>query len=93
MEEFRCNAALKLALNRRQSGVGDRFQLHPSEVCAGGEVGKDACTGDGGSPLVCQAQSGRWTVVGLVTWGIGCASELPGVYARVSYFTSWLNNQ
>ena len=43
-------------------GTGDRFQLHPSEVCAGGEVGKDACTGDGGSPLVCQAQSGRWTV-------------------------------
>merc|ERR1719422_2793539 len=27
-------------------------------------LGKDACTGDGGSPLVCQAQSGRWTVVG-----------------------------
>ena len=91
MEEFRCNAALKLALNRRQSGVGDRFQLHPSEVCAGGEVGKDACTGDGGSPLVCQAQSGRWTVVGLVTWGVGCGSDTPGVYAKVSNFRNWIN--
>jgi len=91
MEEFRCNAALKLALNRRQSGVGDRFQLHPSEVCAGGEVGKDACTGDGGSPLVCQAQSGRWTVVGLVSWGIGCASDLPGVYVKVSHYRDWIN--
>ena len=29
-------------------------------MCAGTENGKDACTGDGGSPLVCQAQSGRW---------------------------------
>merc|ERR1712029_540677 len=64
----RCNNALKTALNNQRQGTGNRFQLHSSEVCAGGEVGKDACTGDGGSPLVCQAQSGRWTVVGLVTW-------------------------
>merc|ERR1711902_168306 len=72
-------------------GTGVRFQLHPSEVCAGGEVGKDACTGDGGSPLVCQAQSGRWTVVGLVSWGIGCASDLPGVYVKVSHYRDWIN--
>merc|ERR1712013_653147 len=38
--------------------------IDPSEICAGAEVGKDACTGDGGSPLVCQAKSGRWTVMG-----------------------------
>merc|ERR1711862_277227 len=88
-----CEAKLQVALNARQpgTGVGDRFQLHPSEVCAGGEVGKDACTGDGGSPLVCQAQSGRWTVVGLVSWGIGCASDTPGVYAKVSNFRNWIN--
>merc|ERR1712154_460216 len=75
-----CEAQLKVALNAKKPGVGDRFQLDSSEICAGGEIGKDACTGDGGSPLVCQAQSGRWTVVGLVSWGIGCASDLPGVY-------------
>jgi len=91
VDDFRCNSALKLALNRRKPGAGDRFQLDASEVCAGGEIGKDACTGDGGSPLVCQAQSGRWTVVGLVTWGVGCASETPGVYARISYFRNWIN--
>ena len=91
VDDFRCNSALKLALNRRKPGAGDRFQLDSSEVCAGGEIGKDACTGDGGSPLVCQAQSGRWTVVGLVTWGVGCASETPGVYARISYFRNWIN--
>jgi len=92
MDDFKCNAALKLALNRRQRGVGDRFQLHSSEICAGGEVGKDACTGDGGSPLVCQSDTGRWTVVGLVTWGVGCGSDTPGVYANVGYFRNWINS-
>jgi len=87
----RCNVALKKALNNQKRGVGDRFSLSPSEICAGAEVGKDACTGDGGSPLVCQAQSGRWTVMGLVTWGVGCASDLPGVYARISHFREWIN--
>jgi len=86
-----CEASLKAALNAQKPGAGDRFRLHPSEICAGAEVGKDACTGDGGSPLVCQAQSGRWTVMGLVTWGVGCASELPGVYARISHFRDWIN--
>jgi len=88
----RCENALKKAMDKRRPGLGSRFNLSPSELCAGGEVGKDACTGDGGSPLVCQASSGRWTVVGLVTWGVGCASEVPGVYARVSYFKDWINS-
>lgn len=86
-----CNQDLKNALNAQRSGSGNRFNLSPSEVCAGGEVGKDACTGDGGSPLVCQAPSGRWTVVGIVTWGVGCASDIPGVYARVSHFVDWIS--
>jgi len=86
-----CNRNLKTALNKQRRGVGDRFTLSPSEICAGAEVGKDACTGDGGSPLVCQAKSGRWTVMGLVTWGVGCASDVPGVYARVSHFRNWIN--
>merc|ERR1712183_403990 len=59
-----CNSDLKFALNNQRQGLGNRFQLDSSEICAGGEIGKDACTGDGGSPLVCRAQSGRWTVVG-----------------------------
>jgi len=87
-----CEAKLKLALNARKAGAGDRFQLDASEICAGGEVGKDACTGDGGSPLVCQAQSGRWTVVGLVSWGIGCASDLPGVYVDIAHYRDWINS-
>jgi len=89
---LRCNSNLKVALNNQRQGTGNRFQLHSSEVCAGGEIGKDACTGDGGSPLVCQSDTGRWTVVGLVTWGVGCGSDTPGVYANVGYFRNWINS-
>jgi len=91
VDDSSCEASLQAALNQQRAGAGNNFRLHPSEICAGGEVGKDACTGDGGSPLVCQATSGRWTVVGLVTWGVGCASHVPGVYARVSAFQQWIN--
>jgi len=91
VEDNRCNSNLKVALNNQRQGTGNRFQLHSSEVCAGGEIGKDACTGDGGSPLVCQSDTGRWTVVGLVTWGVGCGSDTPGVYAKVSTFRNWIN--
>merc|ERR1712020_334686 len=91
VEDSRCNSNLKVALNNQRQGTGNRFQLHSSEVCAGGEIGKDACTGDGGSPLVCQSDTGRWTVVGLVTWGVGCGSDTPGVYANVGYFRNWIN--
>merc|ERR1712107_876301 len=48
----RCENALKKAMDERRKGLGSRFSLSPSELCAGGEVGKDACTGDGGSPGV-----------------------------------------
>jgi len=76
-----CNSVMKEEMRARGRS---NFQLSRSEVCAGGETEKDACDGDGGAPLVCQAQTGRWYVVGLVTWGVGCGkSGVPGIYANV----------
>ena len=55
-------------------------------LCAGGEEGKDWCIGDSGGPLVVEDNStSQKTLVGVVSWGIGCAREgLPGIYAEVS---------
>lgn len=53
-------------------------------ICAGAE-GIDSCQGDSGGPLLVQ-RKGRWTVMGTVSWGEGCALPgMPGVYARLSH--------
>ncbi|EDV49872.1 phenoloxidase-activating factor 2 [Drosophila erecta] len=80
-----CQAALQA------TRLGSSFVLSPTSfICAGGEAGKDACTGDGGSPLVCTS-NGVWYVVGLVAWGIGCAQAgVPGVYVNVGTYLPWI---
>ncbi|XP_042863826.1 phenoloxidase-activating factor 2-like isoform X2 [Penaeus japonicus] len=73
--------------------LGANFTLdQTSFVCAGGVEGNDACTGDGGSPLVCRNDNDNsWTVVGLVAWGLGCAQrEVPGVYVNVASYVNFI---
>lgn len=75
----------------RTTKLGNLFLLDTkSFMCAGGEAGKDACVGDGGSPLMC-AVNGRYQAVGLVAWGIGCAqAAIPGVYVRIQSYLDWI---
>ena len=90
MRSTDCQRRMKAALG---TSAGRNFQLSESEVCAGGEEGKDACDGDGGAPLVCQSKDNRWNVVGLVTWGVDCAQRgVPGVYANVYNMLSFILN-
>ncbi|XP_076240949.1 inactive CLIP domain-containing serine protease A3 [Calliopsis andreniformis] len=79
----------------RQTRLGPFFILNSNSfLCAGGETGKDACTGDGGSPLVCQSENGQWQVVGMVAWGIGCGTNnVPGVYVNVYNYIPWITQQ
>ncbi|KFM80909.1 Serine proteinase stubble, partial [Stegodyphus mimosarum] len=62
-------------------------------VCAGVlSGGLDACEGDSGGPMVIRGERGHWTLVGLISWGMGCAApKQPGVYTRITKFTDWIN--
>jgi secreted trypsin-like serine protease len=57
-----------------------------SMVCAGFmEGGTDTCYGDSGGPLESPLAGGGYRLVGLTSWGNGCAEpSAPGVYTRVA---------
>ncbi|GLH11370.1 Venom serine protease 34 [Gryllus bimaculatus] len=55
--------------------------------------GKDACQSDSGGPLFWQdPYTGRTHVVGVVSHGIACATDSPGVNTRVTYYLDWVAN-
>ena len=60
-------------------------------MCAS-SFGKDACQGDSGGPLIAKGKTPNDDViVGLVSWGLGCADRrYPGVYTDISSVRSWI---
>lgn len=78
----------------RNTILGKYFRLHKSFICAGAEIGRDTCKGDGGSPLVCKISgtSNSYYQAGIVSWGIGCKeSNIPGAYVNVARFRDWID--
>ncbi|XP_044761607.1 trypsin-1-like [Coccinella septempunctata] len=76
------------------SNYGQR-KISDNMFCAGFPAGKqDACQGDSGGPLhMNNANSGVMEIIGLVSWGRGCARpNLPGIYTKVTNYLDWVNN-
>ena len=52
-----------------------------------------ACQGDSGGPLVMFTTSNQWELVGLTSYGEGCARPTrAGVYTRVAYYLNWISS-
>ncbi|XP_075139713.1 ovochymase-2 [Leptodactylus fuscus] len=82
----------------------DRRLVFETVVCGGfPEGGKDACQGDSGGPFLCQRSHGRWVLVGVTSWGLGCARNWknnllqpperrgsPGVFTDIQKLLNWL---
>jgi secreted trypsin-like serine protease len=62
-------------------------------LCAYDKVDQsDSCQGDSGGPLVYRG-NGLTTLVGIVSWGPGCARvDQPAMYSNVSEIQPWINN-
>jgi len=77
--------------------------LHDKQLCAGGVPGKDSCSGDSGSGLMRKVTvpvtidgatipEERSHLIGAVSFGPSfCGTKnVPGVYARVNSYLSWI---
>uniref|UniRef100_A0A3Q2P9F2 Neurotrypsin n=1 Tax=Fundulus heteroclitus TaxID=8078 RepID=A0A3Q2P9F2_FUNHE len=75
---------------------GNSFSSHGT-LCAGSPpdtslLHGDGCQGSSGGGLLCQEESGRWVVAGVVAGGYGCSDPAsPALYTRVSRFRSWID--
>nr|XP_036678102.1 transmembrane protease serine 9-like [Drosophila suzukii] len=94
------NQLLKTQVPLHQNGrckdaYGSFVNIHGGHLCAGklnGEGG--TCVGDSGGPLQCRlSRDGPWILVGVTSFGSGCALEgFPDVYTRTSYYMKWIED-
>ncbi|XP_072933022.1 CLIP domain-containing serine protease B4-like [Epargyreus clarus] len=70
---------------------GETVPVNEGKLCAGGEEGKDACSGFGGAPLLLN-RDGQYTQVGIVSFGSeNCGSEgVPSVYTNIAHYHKWI---
>ncbi|XP_057380531.1 trypsin-1-like [Daphnia carinata] len=89
-------ATIKIISNAECQASYDNLQvtIADSMICAI-IPGKGSCFGDSGGPLLVKSSPTEpWTEVGIVSFGVECASpDYPTVYTRVSSFSSWISQR
>uniref|UniRef100_H0VTX3 Peptidase S1 domain-containing protein n=1 Tax=Cavia porcellus TaxID=10141 RepID=H0VTX3_CAVPO len=70
------------------------YMVKEDMLCAAEfEKQRSVCRGDSGGPLVCPVQ-GVWYLVGVASWSTECLKPVgPSVFAKVSYFSQWIQEK
>lgn len=70
---------------RSDASCSGRFRFAASSMlCAGGETGRDTCSGDSGGPLLVDDGAGSWVLAGATSFGSdACGDGTPAVYTRI----------
>lgn len=74
----------------------DSFSVDSSQICLGDlkKGGSDSCHGDSGSPAYARKSDGTKILVGLVSYGFGCAQTgKPGIYTNIASYANWITQQ
>ena len=83
----------RVVRRRREDKRCEEMQAHSAKemICAGRfGGGKDACQGDSGGPLIMTNSDGEYELIGIVSWGYGCAQAgYPGVYSKIHSRLNW----
>lgn len=84
-------------VSRDRANAKDSYnnQIDDSMIAAGyDQGGKDSCQGDSGGPLVIKdIQNNTQTLIGVVSFGDGCArAKKFGIYSNVAYAQDWINS-
>ncbi|XP_050504690.1 venom serine protease-like [Diabrotica virgifera virgifera] len=67
-------------------------QITQAQICTYAS-GKDACQHDSGGPVIWQdSVSRRLYAVGVISYGLGCATNRPAVNTRVTSYLDWIVN-
>nr|ABZ79474.1 trypsin-like protease [Muljarus japonicus] len=62
----------------------------PTQLCTYSYM-RDSCQQDSGGPVFwADPESNRYTLVGIVSFGAGCASTMPGVNTDVYAYSDWI---
>lgn len=68
-------------------------QLHTVSCLCAGRPRRDTCQGDSGGPLFTKRDDGKFILVGVTSYGNGCANpDFSGVYTRVTAVADWITS-
>ncbi|KFB37469.1 hypothetical protein ZHAS_00004606 [Anopheles sinensis] len=76
-------------------------EIYDTQYCAIGKLNEemfysDTCQGDSGGPLFYEENIygvPKYILVGIISYGINCMRDIPGVYVRVAPYLDWMASE